>query len=82
MLRKFRLERKSDYEKLVIAQRLADMLEKFLSGRLAPLSIGVSLYTVLCKCLFSEVAVQAVTELDDKAAYCHAPVPQRHCPFL
>jgi hypothetical protein len=40
MLRRFRLERKSDYEKLVIAQRLADMLEKFLSGRLAPLSIG------------------------------------------
>ncbi|HDL6958795.1 TPA: hypothetical protein PXM37_002381 [Yersinia enterocolitica] len=40
MLRRFRLERKSDYEKLVIAQRLADMLEKFLSGRLAPLAIG------------------------------------------
>lgn len=40
MLRRFRLERKSDYEKLMIAQRLADMLEKFLSGRLAPLSIG------------------------------------------
>ena len=40
MLRRFRLERKSDYEKLVIAQCLADMLEKFLSGRLAPLSIG------------------------------------------
>lgn len=40
MLRRFRLERKSDYEKLVIAQLLADMLEKFLSGRLSPLSIG------------------------------------------
>lgn len=40
MLRRFRLERKSDYEKLVIAQLLADMLDKFLSGRLSPLSIG------------------------------------------
>lgn len=40
MLRRFRLERKSDYEKLVIAQLLSDMLEKFLSGRLAPLAIG------------------------------------------
>ncbi|MCS5937593.1 hypothetical protein LNO10_10450 [Klebsiella variicola subsp. variicola] len=40
MLRRFRLERKSDYEKLVIAQRLADMLENFLIGRLTPLAIG------------------------------------------
>lgn len=40
MLRRFRLEQKSDYEKLVIAQRLADMLEKFLNGRPAPLEIG------------------------------------------
>jgi hypothetical protein len=39
MLRRFRLERKSDYEKLVIAQRLADMLEKFLR-KAVPLSIG------------------------------------------
>ncbi|WP_236851501.1 response regulator [Candidatus Sodalis pierantonius] len=41
-----------------------------------------TLYTILCKCLFSEVIVQAVTELDNKAAHCYAPVPQRHCPFL
>lgn len=42
----------------------------------------LSLYTILCKCLFSEVTVEAVTELDDKTAHCHAPVPQRHRPFL
>lgn len=42
----------------------------------------MTLYTILCKCLFSEVTVQAVTELDDKTAHCHAPVPQRHRPFL
>lgn len=40
MIRRFRLEQKSHYEKLVIAQRLSDMLDKFLSGRPAPLSIG------------------------------------------
>ena len=41
-----------------------------------------TLYTILCKCLLSVVAVQAVTELDNKAAHRHAPVPQRHRPFL
>lgn len=35
----------------------------------------------MCKCLFSEVTVQAVTESDNKAAYCHTPVLQRHRPF-
>lgn len=40
MIRRFRLEQKSLYEKLVIAQRLSDMLDKFLSGRPAPLLIG------------------------------------------
>jgi len=40
MIRRFRLEQKSLYEKLVIAQRVADMLEKFLNGRVAPLEIG------------------------------------------
>ncbi|EMS02877.1 hypothetical protein C4390_44960, partial [Escherichia coli O127:H27 str. C43/90] len=30
-----------------------------------------SLFRILCKYLFSEVAVQAVTELDNKAAHCH-----------
>jgi hypothetical protein len=40
MIRRFRLEQKSRYEKLVIAQRLSDMLDKFLSGRPAPLLIG------------------------------------------
>lgn len=43
---------------------------------------AATLYTILCKCLFSEVTVQAVTELDNKAAHCHTPVPQRHRPFL
>ena len=41
-----------------------------------------SLFRILCKYLFSEVAVQAVTELDNKAAHCHTPVPQWHRPFL
>jgi len=40
MIRRFRLEQKSHYERLVIAQRLSDMLEKFLAGRRAPLAIG------------------------------------------
>ncbi len=40
MIRRFRLEQKSLYEKLVIAQRLSDMMEKFLDGRRAPLEIG------------------------------------------
>ncbi len=35
-----------------------------------------NLFRILCKCLFSEVTVQAVTELDNKAAHCHTPVPQ------
>lgn len=42
----------------------------------------LSLFRILCKYLFSEVAVQAVTELDNKAAHCHTPVPQWHRPFL
>ncbi len=42
----------------------------------------MSLFRILCKYLFSEVAVQAVTELDNKAAHCHTPVPQWHRPFL
>ena len=45
-------------------------------------SPAATLYTILCKCLLSVVAVQAVTELDNKAAHRHAPVPQRHRPFL
>lgn len=40
MIRRFRLEQKSRYEKLVIAQRLSDMLDKFLSGRPTPMLIG------------------------------------------
>lgn len=40
MIRRFRLEQKSVYERLVIAQRLSDMLDKFLSGSPAPLAIG------------------------------------------
>ena len=43
---------------------------------------NASLFRILCKYLFSEVAVQAVTELDNKAAHCHTPVPQWHRPFL
>ncbi|AQT55436.1 hypothetical protein AR325_26850 [Serratia marcescens] len=41
-----------------------------------------SLYSILCKCLFPEVTVQAVTELDNKTAHCHTPVPPWHCSFL
>lgn len=40
MIRRFRLEQKSRYEKLVIAQRLSDMIYNFLSGRDYPLCIG------------------------------------------
>ncbi|MGI2101727.1 ABC-three component system protein [Shewanella oncorhynchi] len=40
MIRRFRLEQKSHFERLVIAQHLSDMLEKFLNGRLSPLAIG------------------------------------------
>lgn len=40
MIRRFRLEQKGGYEKLVIAQRLSDMVEKYLDGRPAPLLIG------------------------------------------
>ncbi|XQU07179.1 hypothetical protein P4544_10750 [Halomonas sp. LY9] len=40
MIKRFRLEQKSHYEKLVIAHRLSDMLEKFFDGRPAPLAIG------------------------------------------
>ncbi len=40
MIRRFRLEQKGRYEKLVIAQRLSDMVDKFLDGRPAPLGIG------------------------------------------
>lgn len=45
-------------------------------------TLDTSLFRILCKYLFSEVAVQAVTELDNKAAHCHTPVPQWHRPFL
>ncbi|HDC0046895.1 TPA: N-acyl homoserine lactonase family protein [Escherichia coli] len=51
-----------------------------LEGRID--GVAVTLYTILCKCLFSEVTVQAVTELDNKTAHCHTPVPQWHRPFL
>jgi len=40
MIRRFRLELKGRYEKLVIAQRLSDMVDKFLDGRPAPIGIG------------------------------------------
>lgn len=50
------------------------------------MAVGVtefrSLFRILCKCLFSEVTVQTVTELDNKAAHCHSPVLQRHRSFL
>ncbi len=43
-----------------------------------------TLYTILCKLPFlrSEVTAQKITELDNKTAHCHSPVPQRHRPFL
>ncbi|WP_203236094.1 type VI secretion system amidase immunity protein Tai4 [Pluralibacter gergoviae] len=53
-----------------------------LAAQTRQMVLDPTLYTILCKCLFSEVTVQAVTELDDKTAHCHAPVPQRHRPFL
>lgn len=40
MIRRFRLEQKGRYEKLVIAQHLSDMVDKYLDGRSAPLLIG------------------------------------------
>lgn len=40
MIRRFRLDQKSHYERLVIAQRLSEMLVMFLDGRPAPLAIG------------------------------------------
>jgi hypothetical protein len=43
MIRRFRLEQKSQYERLVIAQRLSDMLDRFLGGRQAPLAIGAEM---------------------------------------
>lgn len=61
-------------------------MEKTAMYRMKPLFGGSltlrSLFKILCKCLFSEVTVQAVTELDNKAAHCHSPVLQRHRPFL
>ena len=67
---------KSDREKL------NRMLEEMFEDSDMWLTSESTLYTILCKCLFSEVTVQAVTELDNKAAHCHTPVPQRHRPFL
>ncbi|EPM63159.1 hypothetical protein A262_03930 [Pseudomonas syringae pv. actinidiae ICMP 19073] len=40
MIRRFRLDQKSHYERLVIAQRLSEMLVMFLDGQPAPLAIG------------------------------------------
>ncbi|WP_226252662.1 ABC-three component system protein [Burkholderia seminalis] len=40
MIRRFRLEQKGRYEKLVIAQRLSEMVDSYLDGRTAPLLIG------------------------------------------
>ncbi|MDM9203307.1 hypothetical protein QU767_11065, partial [Escherichia coli] len=36
------------------------------NGTYHPQSLSASLFRILCKYLFSEVAVQAVTELDNK----------------
>lgn len=40
MIKRFRLEQKGRYEKLVIARRLSDMLDKYLDGRPGPMLIG------------------------------------------
>lgn len=40
MIRRFRLERKGAYERLVIAHRLSEMLESFIEGRAAPVEMG------------------------------------------
>ncbi|MDA5364727.1 hypothetical protein PIA90_30230, partial [Escherichia coli] len=55
-----------------------EFTDKTLSRK--PGAVHKSLFRILCKCLFSEVTVQAVTELDNKAAHCHSPVLQRHRP--
>ena len=57
--------------RMAVGARRSDIIQQF-----------TSLFRILCKCLFSEVTVQAVTELDNKAAHCHSPVLQRHRPFL
>lgn len=65
-----------------IAYQFAHQVDAMLTeGRLVQL-LKETLYMILCKCLFSEVTVKAVTELDNKAAHRHTPVPQRHRPFL
>ncbi|CAD5782543.1 hypothetical protein Q0T19_22750 [Escherichia coli O120:H1] len=67
------------------------LLSRLFDGALTLLAWGIyvfllcqfaSLFTILCKCFFLKVAVKAVTKLDNKAAHCHSPVPQWHCPFL
>ncbi|WP_409488213.1 ABC-three component system protein [Pseudomonas promysalinigenes] len=63
MIKRFRLEQKSHYERLVIAQRLSDMLEKFLDGRPAPLAIG---------------AEQGGIEEWDDVVILHSPNSQEH----
>lgn len=40
MLNRFRLERKGTYERLVIAERLTQMLESFIEGKAAPVEMG------------------------------------------
>ncbi|ELF24985.1 flavin reductase [Escherichia coli KTE161] len=64
------------------AQEEYDTLFGEVVSAAADARVFVSLFRILCKYLFSEVAVQAVTELDNKAAHCHTPVPQWHRPFL
>ncbi|NMU88748.1 hypothetical protein HGQ98_02455 [Achromobacter ruhlandii] len=63
MIRRFRLEQKSHYERLVIAQRLSDMLDKFLDGRRAPIAIG---------------AEQGGIEEWDDVVILHSPVSYEH----
>ncbi|APT80740.1 hypothetical protein predicted by Glimmer/Critica [Salmonella enterica subsp. enterica serovar Weltevreden str. 2007-60-3289-1] len=44
----------------------------------------MNLFTTQCKYPISEVIVKVVAEPDtnNKVVHCHAPVLQRHCPFL
>lgn len=40
MIKRFRLEQKSKFERFIIAQFLSDMLDKFISGQPSPVEIG------------------------------------------
>lgn len=77
-----RFRRLVDYATRLRNEKFVSLIDVMKDGSQWVNFYGVSLFRILCKYLFSEVAVQAVTELDNKAAHCHTPVPQWHRPFL